>query len=46
MMDQPPSDEVDIDESIDIQPLNVPRVIRTLMDTVTGDPFCFVYSAE
>ncbi|SPO01150.1 related to monophenol monooxygenase (tyrosinase) [Cephalotrichum gorgonifer] len=42
MMNQPPSDEVKLDDLLDLSPLAEARPIRDLVDTI-GGPFCFVY---
>jgi hypothetical protein len=44
MNNDPPSRDVRLDDILDLSPLNVPVKIRQLLDTVSADPFCFVYS--
>ena len=43
-LNNPPTPEVNIDEFIDLRPLNEPRRIRDLIDAVGGTPSCHVYS--
>ncbi|KAK1776651.1 hypothetical protein QBC45DRAFT_212096 [Copromyces sp. CBS 386.78] len=43
MLDQPPSANVTTDETIAIGPTMPDLQIKTLMDTVSGSPFCYVY---
>ncbi|KAL0930469.1 tyrosinase central domain-containing protein [Colletotrichum truncatum] len=39
----PPSRDMTLDDVMDISPLNVPRPLQELIDTIGGSPFCFVY---
>lgn len=39
----PPSRDMTLDDVMDISPLNGPRPLRELIDTIGGSPFCFVY---
>ncbi|KAI1815209.1 hypothetical protein GGS20DRAFT_354476 [Poronia punctata] len=43
MMDQPPSRNGTLDDILDISPVGTPIAYRELLDTVSGEPFCFVY---
>ncbi|KAH8892226.1 tyrosinase-like protein [Thozetella sp. PMI_491] len=43
LLNTPPSPNVTVHDYIDIRPLNDPIQIKTLMNTVGGTPFCYVY---
>ncbi|KAL0935952.1 tyrosinase central domain-containing protein [Colletotrichum truncatum] len=43
MKNVPPSPDMTLDDVLDISPINLPRQLRELIDTLGGDPFCFVY---
>ncbi|KAL2751813.1 hypothetical protein ACRALDRAFT_1083776 [Sodiomyces alcalophilus JCM 7366] len=43
MYNRPPSDELTLDDVMDIAPLGEPRTFRELMDTIGESPFCFLY---
>jgi hypothetical protein len=46
MANKPPSPEVQLDDWLDLTPINERIQIFKLMDTVGGAPLCFVYSGE
>ncbi|KAI8624806.1 hypothetical protein F5Y19DRAFT_467558 [Xylariaceae sp. FL1651] len=43
MMNQPPSRNGTLDDTLDISPVGSSYKFRQLLDTVGGSPFCFVY---
>jgi len=43
LLDQPPSPNVTVNDSIDISPIAGPVQIKNLLNTVTGSPLCYVY---
>jgi hypothetical protein len=43
MMNDPPSAIVNINESLDVPYLRDKIQIKKLMNTVSGDPHCYVY---
>jgi len=43
LLNTPPSPNVTVNDYINISPLNTPVQIKSLMNTLTGAPLCYVY---
>lgn len=43
MFNEPPSDELTLDDVMEMGPLADARPFKELMDTIGESPFCFLY---